>query len=116
MRKTTTEQIENVQSEIQKLKEREKTLLQKHKTEERRERTHRLCKRGGYLESKMPELKTLTDEQFETFTEKTLLTQHSRRILADMTAEPSAQKPAEVQQENGRGKDGNGANGGSATS
>lgn len=73
MRKTTSEKIETVQTEIEQLTNRKKQLLQKQKSEERKSRTHRLCKRGGYLESKLPGFSSMTDEQFFTFVDTELL-------------------------------------------
>ena len=42
---------------------------------------HRLCKRGGIVEKPLPDLINLTDEQFDAFVEKTLLSGHAERIL-----------------------------------
>jgi hypothetical protein len=70
---STSKKIENVQAEIPQLKNKEKLLMQKHKAEERKARTHRFCKRHGYLESKIPELAKMTDEQFYTYVENKLL-------------------------------------------
>jgi hypothetical protein len=41
----------------------------------------------GLIESLLPETIPLTDEQFRTFLDKTLTTEHSRRILAGLTAQ-----------------------------
>jgi hypothetical protein len=91
MKKTLTEKIENIQADIQQLKEREKTLLQRFKAEERRERTSRLCRRGGYLENKIPELKTMTEEQFYTFVEKTLLSGYAEKTIKGLQSKPLEQ-------------------------
>ena len=88
-RKTLNEQITAAQEEIRQREARLKELLQKHKVQERKERTHRLCERGGYLESIMPDTIPLTAEQFKTFLDKTLLTDHARRILNNVTAPDS---------------------------
>ena len=37
----------------------------------------------------------LTEEQFQTFLEKTVLTEHSRRILDGLTAQNAATAPAQ---------------------
>ena len=89
MRKTTTEKIESVQTEIQQLKEREKTLRQQHKTEERKARTRRFCTRAGYIESVLPETATLTDEQFRVLINRTLLTGQGRSVFAAIAAAPN---------------------------
>jgi len=79
MKSTTEKKIETVKEEIVKLNNRKNVLIQKHKAEERKARTHRLCKRGGYLESKIPELVTMTDEEFYSFVDNELLPLHSQR-------------------------------------
>jgi len=84
-KKTLNEQIELAQQEIRQRENRLKELLQKQKVQERKERTHRLCERGGYLESILPESVLLTAEQFKTFLDKTLLTDFARRNLISLT-------------------------------
>jgi hypothetical protein len=101
-RKTLNEQITAAQEEIRQREARLKELLQKHKEQERKERTHRLCERGGYLESIIPETVTLTAEQFKSFLDKTLLTDHAKRILNSVTGQGNAGTyhpiPAEAEQ------------------
>ena len=41
---------------IRQFENREKIIKQKLSVEERKARTHRLCKRGGFMESLVPEL------------------------------------------------------------
>lgn len=60
--------------------------MQAQKAQERKDRTKRLCKRMGLFESLLPESISLTDEQFQIFLEKTVLTEQSRRILDGLTA------------------------------
>jgi hypothetical protein len=97
-RKTLNEQITAAQEEIRQREARLKELLQKHKIQERKDRTHRLCERGGYLESILPDTIPLTDEQFKTFLDKTLLTDHAQRILKNVTVPDSSMaKPAEAE-------------------
>ena len=42
-------------------------IIRKLFVEERRIRTHRLCARGGYLESIVPELIAMTDEEAKDY-------------------------------------------------
>lgn len=86
MAKTTTEKIENLQEQIEQLENQRKRLLQQQKEQERKDRTKRLCKRAGLLESMLPETIPLTDEQFKILLEKTLLTDSTRRILSELKA------------------------------
>ena len=62
-----------------------KELLQKQKVQERKARPHRICERGGYIESILPESILLTVEQFKTFFDMTLLTDFARQTLAGLT-------------------------------
>ena len=82
---TIAEQIANAKEDIKQGENKLKLLNSKQKEQERKARNHRLCSRGGYLESKLPEVITLTDEQYYSFLEKTLFTEHSRRILNGLT-------------------------------
>ena len=61
----------------------------KQRVQERKERTHRLCERCGYLESILPESVSLTAEQFKTFLDKTLLNDFARRTLVGLTEQDS---------------------------
>lgn len=87
MRKTTTEKITGIQEQIQQLENQRKRLVKQHNEEERRKRTHRICKRGGLLESLLPETIPLTDEQFKSFLEKTLLGTFARKTLDSLTSQ-----------------------------
>lgn len=55
-------ELELAQKQLRQYQNREKVLTRKLFVEERRIRTHRLCARGGYLESIVPELIAMTDE------------------------------------------------------
>ena len=90
MAKTKQEKIEGIQEQIAQLENQKKRLIQEQKEKERKDRTRRLCKRAGLLESLLPDTIPLTDEQFKTFLEKTTANDFGRRILDGMTT----QKPA----------------------
>ena len=97
MAKTRLEKIDGIKEEIEQLKARQKQLQQQHNVQERKARNHRLCKRGGIVEKLLPDLITLTDEQFDAFVEKTLLTGYAERILKGLTGqekESARLKPA----------------------
>ena len=72
--KTYMEKIASKDEQIQQLLNQKKQLLQKQKADERKTKIKRQCYRHGVLEKHMPELITLTDEQFETYIKKYLLT------------------------------------------
>lgn len=49
----------------------------------------------GLFEKLLPDTIPLTEEQFQTFLEQTILTEHSRRILDELTAQNAATAPAQ---------------------
>lgn len=104
MAKTRTAKIESIQAEIQQLENQRKKLIQQEKEQERKDRTKRLCRRAGLLESLLPDTIPLTDEQFKILLEKALLSDYTRRILDGLKAQSTAtatQQPAGTAQENG---------------
>lgn len=90
MSQTKIEKIASIEDEIKQLRERQKQLQQQHNAQERKDRTKRLCRRAGLLESMLPDTIPLTDEQFKMFLEKTILTDQSRRLLDGLTAQNAA--------------------------
>jgi hypothetical protein len=83
----TKERIASAEEEIRQLQNRKKEYEQKLKAQERKDRNHRICKRGGFLESVLPDLKGFTDAQFETFIKKTLLTDYATREINKVKAQ-----------------------------
>ena len=49
----------------------------------------------GFIEKLLPDTIPLTEEQFKTFVEQTITTEHSRRILDGLTAQNAATAPAQ---------------------
>lgn len=94
MAKTKAEKIAAIELQMTQLENQRKKLIQEKKQQERKDRTKRLCKRMGLFESMLPESISLTDEQFQIFLEKTIATEHSRRILDGLTTQQGAQPPA----------------------
>ena len=99
-RKTLDERIEAARVEKQQAEARIKELLNQQKVQERKDRNHRLCKRGGQVEKLLPGLAELTEEQFETFVQKTLLTGFAEKVLrglsSDGTVDDTVSKPTET--------------------
>ena len=95
MAKTKAEKITSIEEEIRQLENKKKRLIQEQKEQERKDRTNRLCKRMGLFEKLLPDTIPLTEEQFQTFLEQTVLTEHSRRILDELTAQNAATAPAQ---------------------
>ena len=94
MAKTKIEKIAGIEEEIRQLENKKKRLIQEQKEQERKDRTNRLCKRMGLFEKLLPDTIPLTEEQFKTFLEQTIATEHSRRILDGLTAQNTATAPA----------------------
>ncbi len=103
MAKTKAEKITSIDEEIRQLTNKKKRLIQEQKEQERKDRTNRLCKRMGLFEKLLPDTIPLTEEQFKTFLEQTVLTEHSRRILDGLTAQNAATAPAQGAETAGRG-------------
>jgi hypothetical protein len=87
MAKTRIEKIAGIDEEIAQLLAIKKNLLQQQKEVERKERTNRLCKRAGHLESLLPDTIKLTNERFNEFLSKTVNTDFAKRVLRDLIAE-----------------------------
>lgn len=106
MAKSYDERIAETKLKIEQEQNRMKQLIQKQKKEERNARTKRLCSRMGLFESMLPDTIRLTDEQFKIFLEKTVTTEHSRRILGELAAQTTATaepQTTETVRENGAG-------------
>ena len=103
MAKTKAEKITSIEEEIRQLENRRRQLVQEQKAQERKDRTKRLCRRMGLFESLVPDTIPLTEEQFKTFLEKTVMTDHARRILDGLTAQNAATAPAQGAGAAGRG-------------
>ena len=95
MAKTKIEKIASIEEEIKQLENKKKRLIQEQKEQERKDRTNRLCKRMGFIEKLLPDTIPLNEEQFKTFVEQTIATEHSRRILDGLTAQNAATAPAQ---------------------
>jgi len=91
--------IEKARAEKLQKENRLKELQQQLKSVEKKERTHRLCKRMGMFESLMPDTITLTDDQFYSFLEKAVANDYGKRTLANIIAQdeksqaPTSEKP-----------------------
>jgi hypothetical protein len=90
MAKTRAEKIESYKTEIEQLENKRKKLIQEEKAQERKNRTKRLCKRMGLFESLLPDSIPITDEQFKSFLEKTILSESASKLLSSFTAQNAA--------------------------
>jgi hypothetical protein len=87
-RRTLDEQIELAQKELKQKEARIKELLGRQRSKEEKARTHRLCRRGGQVEKLLPKLAVITDEQFDVFVEKVLLSGYAGKILNELMPIP----------------------------
>ena len=95
MTKNRLDKIAGIDEQIIQLMNRKKQEMQKHKAEERKARTKRLCSRMGLIEKMLPETVTLTDEQFQTFLEKAVANDYGRRTLAKLVPPDSDKSKSE---------------------
>ena len=87
MAKSRQEKIANYDERIAQLENQRKKEQQMLKADERKARTKRLCSRHGLLESMLPEIINITDEQYQTFLERAVANDYGRGILAKITAQ-----------------------------
>ena len=83
-------EIEDGKKKIRQLENREKVLRQKLSKEERRERSHRLCSRGGYMEGITPELIDMSDEEAKVFLRLILTSETAREFLKKRAEETTS--------------------------
>ncbi len=95
MAKTKAEKITSIEEEIRQLENRRRQLVQEQKAQERKDRTKRLCRRMGLFESLVPDTIPLTEEQFKTFLEKTVMSDQARHVLDGLTAQNAATAPVQ---------------------
>ena len=74
-------EIEDGKKKIRQLENREKIIKQKLSVEERKARNHRLCKRGGFMESLVPELIAMPDEEATALLRLALTSEPAREYL-----------------------------------
>jgi hypothetical protein len=97
-RKTTSERIDHHKEKLEQMQNELKTLLNKQKAEERKARTHRICQRGGLIESLLPDTIMLNAERFKSFLDKTVANKFGRSILAELV---NAQKKEDATETEG---------------
>lgn len=83
-------ELERTQKQIRQYENRNKMLERKLAIEKRRERNHRLCLRGGYMESVTPELTGMTDEEAKVFLRLALTSEPARAFLKKRAEEATS--------------------------
>ena len=89
MAKTRIEKIEDIDARIVQMENERKALIAEQKAADRKARTNRICERGGYIESVLPETLQLSKEQFRDFVNRTLLTNYAKRELEEILTQPA---------------------------
>ena len=84
MAKTNIEKIGGIDEKMAQLAEQKKRLLQQERERERKAKNNRFTKRHGLLESMLPEVINLTDEQYKTFLIKHIANEYGRKTLASI--------------------------------
>ncbi len=86
-REELTAEIEDGKKKIRQFENREKIIKQKLSVEERKARNHRLCKRGGFMESLVPELIAMPDEDAKAFLRLALTSEPAQEFLKKTSRE-----------------------------
>ena len=83
-------ELERTQKKIRQYENRSKMLDRRLAIEKRKARNHRLCSRGGFIESIVPELITMTDEDAQTFFRLALTSEPAREFLRKQAGETTS--------------------------
>lgn len=83
-------EMELAQKQLRQYENRSKMLDRMLAIEKRKERNHRLCSRGGFIESIVPELITMTDEDAQTFFRLALTSEPAREFLRKRARETTS--------------------------
>ena len=90
------QQIEASAKRIQDEQKRFKQLEKQQAERDRKDRNHRLCKRHGFIESLLPDIINLTEEQFQEFVKNHITNKHGIAAIADYTAKKATSTPADT--------------------
>lgn len=83
-------EMELTQKKIRQYENRNKMLDRKLAIEKRKERNHRLCSRGGYIEGITPELIDMSDEEAKAFLRLILTSEPAREFLRKRAEETTS--------------------------
>lgn len=86
-----TVEIEQNEKKIKQYQNREKIIKQQLSREERKERNHRLCSRGGFIESIVPELIAMSDEDAREYFRLAFAASEAREFLRKHTETEAAE-------------------------
>ena len=100
-RKTTAERLADIRERKTQIKNEEKLLIQKHKTEERKVRTRRLIERGAILESLIEDAAEFTNDQIAEILKRTVGSSYGVKIIADVKSKSVTAPQGEPPKRNG---------------
>jgi hypothetical protein len=86
-RLTRTEKLAQIAEQQAKLEAEKKAIQAEIREADRKERTNRLCKRHGLLESLLPDTIRLNDKYYNDFIKKVVVTDGAKKIIAEMLEE-----------------------------
>ena len=89
-REELTAEIEDGKKKIRQYENRSKMLDRRLAIEKRKERNHRLCSRGGYMEGITPELIDMSDEEAKAFLRLILTSETARDFLRKRAEETTS--------------------------
>jgi len=92
-RKTVEQQIAEAQEKIKQEQNALKKLQKKQTEQNNKARNHRLCKRHGFLESILPNLIDLTDEQYQKFVKQHIANNHGINALEKIKVQGATATP-----------------------
>ena len=90
-REELTAEIEENKKKIRQFENREKIIKQKLSVEERKARNHRLCKRGGFMESIVQELIAMQDEDAKAFLRLDWKSEQAQEVLKKRAEDGNAE-------------------------
>lgn len=95
--------LEKLQAELERLIQEKNRIEAKVRSvrreitdENRKARTHRLCNRGGALESYLPQPESISDEAVKAFLKKLFDLPAVKKLVAELAADPSSSEVASV--------------------
>jgi len=101
-RKTVEQQIAEAMEKIKQEQNALKNLQTKQREINDKARTHRLCKRHGLLESILPDLIDLTDEQYQKFVKQHIANDHGLKALEKIKAQGATATPPKPAEQTGQ--------------
>jgi hypothetical protein len=99
-RLTRQEKGAQIEEQQARLDAEKKAILAEIKAANDKERTHRLCKRHGLLESLLPDTIKLADKYYNEYVQKIAVTDAAKKILADLLAEQELEAEIKAEEVN----------------